>query len=101
MQDSKSQSNTQVRLFWRLLFLGVLLFPVSLLEIIVPFFVDGLCGHVWGSLAAIGNIIGWLYFGLKSPMAPRTRMIWLVAFVFVVLVAIVEFAHLFHWHSLA
>ena len=71
--------------------------PILIVEILVPFLIDGLCGHFVGSLAAIGNIIGWLYFGLKSHMAPGTRMIWLAAIAFTVTIAVVEFAHLFHW----
>jgi hypothetical protein len=70
---------------------------ILIVEIAVPFIVDKLCGHVWGSLAAVLNIIAWLYFGLKSRMASGTMMLWLFALVYVITVAVVEFAYLFHW----
>jgi hypothetical protein len=68
-----------------------------LITIVIPPAIDTLLGHICGSVAAAATVVIWLYFGLKSRMAPGTRMIWLVAFVCVVIVAIVEFAHLFHW----
>ena len=70
---------------------------VYIVEIAVPVFIDALFGHVWGALAAVLNIIGWLYFGLKSRMAPGTTMLWIFALAYVVTVAVVEFARLFHW----
>ena len=68
---------------------------VYIIEIAVPFFVDALCGHVWGLLAAIANLVAWLYFGIRSRMAPGTMMLWVLAIVYVVLVAVVQFAKLF------
>jgi hypothetical protein len=100
MEDFKLQPDMrkrQVRGFWALFFIGIVLVPASLAEILAPFFIDGLCGHIWGSLAAVANIAGWTYYGLRIPVAPSTRLILLVPFAFVVLVAVVEFAHLFHW----
>jgi hypothetical protein len=100
MQDSKSQPEIrkrQVRGFWTLFFLGIVLVPASLAEIFAPAFIAGLCGHVWGSLAAVANIVAWIYFGLKFQIAPSTRLLLLIPFALVVLVAVVEFAHLFHW----
>lgn len=87
----------QVKGFWTLFAIGIVLVPASLAEILAPAFIDGLCGHVWGSLAAVANIIAWIYLGLKFPLAPATRLMLLVPFALVVLIAIVEFAHLFHW----
>jgi hypothetical protein len=72
-------------------------FLVYMAEIIVPFVVDALCGHVWGAIAAVVNIIVWLYFGIKSHVSFGLRIMWTVALVYVVIVAVVEFAHLFHW----
>ena len=66
-------------------------------EIAVPVFIDRLCGHAWGTVAAVVNIIVWLYFGLKSRMTPWRMMLWLFAILYVVIVAVVELAHLFHW----
>jgi len=67
-------------------------------EIFAPFFIDAFCGHVVGMFAAIANVVGWAYFGLRLKVTLATRIIvWLVPFIFVVLVAVVEVAHLFHW----
>lgn len=73
---------------------------VYIVEIAVPVFIDALCGHIWGAAAAVANIIVWLYLGLKSHMAPGTMMLWLFALVYVFVVAVVEFAHLFHWQAI-
>jgi hypothetical protein len=98
MQDSKSHLTKNAKDGLGKSFLTLLLKDIALLlDMLAPAFIGGLCGHVWGSVAAMGNIIGWVYFGLKSRMAPASRIIWLVAFAFVVLVAVVEFAHLYHW----
>ena len=99
-QDSKLQSDIrkrQVKGFWTLFAISVVLVPALLAEILAPAFIDGLCGHVWGSLAAVANIAAWIYFGLKFPLAPATRLMLLIPFALVVLIAVVEFAHLFHW----
>ena len=102
MQDPKSEKEKgirkrQVKGFWTLFLIGMVLVPASIVEILMPAFIDGLCGHVWGSLAAVGNIIGWIYFGLKyrGALSPSI-IIWLIPFAFVVMIAVVEFAHLFH-----
>lgn len=80
---------------------GIVLVPASLAEILAPAFIAGLCGHVWGLLAAVANIFCWIYFGLKFPMARSTRLILLIPFALVVLIAVVEFAHLFHWQIIS
>lgn len=64
---------------------------VYIIEIPTPLLIDVLCGHIAGTVAAVLNIIGWLYFGLKARLAPGTRMLWLTAFIFVWIVAAVEF----------
>jgi hypothetical protein len=70
---------------------------IYMVEIVIPVFIGALCGHIWGTIAAVLNIIGWLYFGLKANVSFGLRMLWLFALVYVVIVAVVEFAHLFHW----
>lgn len=72
--------------------------PLSIIAIAVPFVVDKLCGHIWGVVAAVANIILWLSFGLKSRVSPGLMMLWLAALVYVIIVAVVEFGRLFHWH---
>lgn len=72
--------------------------PISIIEITAPAGIGAIYGHIWGAATAAVNIIVWLYFGLKSRMAPWRMMLWLLALVYVVIVAVVEFAHLFHWH---
>lgn len=97
MQESKPQLRKETRKE-RLLFhwMGFRVL-VYIVEIAAPFFIDALCGHILGAAAAVVNIFVWFYFGLKSRMAPGTTMLWLFALVYVFTVAIVEFAHLFHW----
>jgi hypothetical protein len=103
MQDSnprqmKTINKRQVRFFWSSLLTNTILFVALFLEILLPAFIDGLFGHVWGSLAAVANIIGWFYYGMKLKVTISTRIfIWVIPFIFVVLIAVVEFAHLFHW----
>jgi hypothetical protein len=70
---------------------------VYLAEIAVPLLIDALCGHVWGAVASVVNIIIWLYCGIKAHVSFGIRVMWTVAFVYVVLIAVVEFAHVFHW----
>jgi len=70
---------------------------IYMIEIAIPIFIDALCGHIWGAMAAVLNIIGWLYFGLKAKVSFGLRMLWLFALVYVIIVAVVEFAHLFNW----
>lgn len=70
---------------------------VYVIEIAVPIFIDVLCGHTWGTVAAVVNIAIWLYFGIKSRMTPWRMILWLFALVYVITVAVVEFARLFHW----
>jgi hypothetical protein len=97
MQESKPQLRRETwkeRLLFHWMGFRVLVYIV---EIAVPVFIDALCGHVWGVAAAVVNIFAWLYFGLKSRKAPGTMILWLFALVYVFAVAIVEFAHLFHW----
>jgi hypothetical protein len=97
MQELKPQLRNETwkeRLLFHWIGFRVLVYMV---EIIVPLVVDKLCGHVWGSVAAVVNIIVWLYFGLKSHVSFGLRMLWLFALVYVVIVAVVEFSHLFHW----
>jgi hypothetical protein len=71
--------------------------PVCIVEIAVPFVIDKYCGHIWGSVAAVVNIVAWLYFGIKSHVSFGLRILWLFALVYVVMVAVVEFGRLFHW----
>ena len=54
-----------------------------------------LCGHIWGVVAAVANIILWLSFGLKSRVSPGLMMLWLAALVYVIIVAVVEFGAAF------
>lgn len=88
----------QSKFSWNLLLINLVGVPVLIIEIFAPFFVDKFCGHVFGLLAAIANIVGWFYFGLRLRMTLSTRVvIWVIPFLFVILVAIVEMAQLFHW----
>src|ERR1041385_9238605 len=72
---------------------------VYIAEITVPLFIDALCGHICGSVAAVANVFVWLYFARKSRMAPGTTVLWLFAFAYVIVVAVVEFARLSHWQQ--
>ena len=98
MQESKSQLKTKEiwkdRFQFHWMGLRVL---VYIAEITAPLFIDALCGPIWGSVAAVANVIVWLYFLRKSRMAPGTMILWLFALAYVIVVALVEFAHLFHW----
>lgn len=97
MQESKPQLKKETwkeRLLFHWMGFRVLVYIV---EIAIPAIIGGLCGYVWGSVAAVVNIVVWLYFGLKSHVSFGLRMLWLFALVYVVMVAVVEFAHLFHW----
>jgi hypothetical protein len=88
----------QSRGFWTSLLTNMVRVPVIIIEIFAPFFIDKFCGHVYGLIAAIANIGIWLYFGLRLRMTIGTRIIiWLIPFLFVILVAIVEIAKFFHW----
>lgn len=80
-----------------MLFASIVLVPLLFAETLAPFFIDGLCGHIWGSVVAVLNIGLWMFFVLKRPLAPSTRFIMLIPLAVVVLVAILEFAHLFRW----
>jgi hypothetical protein len=91
-QFKKETLKERLQFFW----LGFR-FLVYFVEIAVPLFIAALCGHVWGAVAAIVNIIIWLYCGIKSHVSFGIRIMWTVAFVYVVLIAVVEFAHVFHW----
>lgn len=66
--------------------------------IFLPAFIGGLCGHRWGVLMALFNLIAWLYFGLRRPMSAGSRIIWLLACILVLFVGFVECAYFFHWH---
>jgi hypothetical protein len=88
----------QTRSFWALFLVGLILVPAGLAEILAPAFIDGIFGHRWGSVAAVANIIVWIYLGIKVKLAPSTRVIiWLLPFILVVLIAVIEFGRLFHW----
>jgi hypothetical protein len=90
----------QIKGFWILFLISIVLVPISFAEILAPAFIDGFCGHILGSVAAVVNIILWVYFGLRLPIAPSTRLFLLIPFTLVVLIAIVIFAHLFHWQTI-
>jgi len=103
MKDSDLQFKNDVRerqrkFFWPLFLRAILIVPTIFLEILAPAIIDGMFGHVWGSVAAVANIIVWIYVGIKIKVTVATRVIsWLIPFAFVVLIAVIEFAQLFHW----
>jgi len=73
---------------------------VLLLALVAPFLLGKYCSHGWGLVAAIADIVGWLYlnqkyFG-KNRMALSTRIIWLMGFAYIVFAAVFEFTHLPH-----
>jgi hypothetical protein len=71
---------------------------IVLLAFVAPFLLGRYCGHGWGLLAAIADILGWLYlnqiFFCKKQMALSTRAIWLILLGGLVVVAVFEFTHL-------
>ena len=84
------------RLFWG--FVGIQV--VVLLAFIAPLLLGRYCGHGWGLVAAIGDIVGWLYLSQryfrKKQLAASTRLIWLLLLACLGVIAVFEFTHLPH-----
>lgn len=72
--------------FWHLCGIGILI----LILYAAPF-MTGVCfGHHWGLLWGIANAIGYLWFGIRQPMAASTRIIWLTGFLIILFVPYFE-----------
>jgi len=71
-----------------------------LFAFVAPFVIGWYCGHGWGLLAAIADIIGWFYLNInyirKKRLALSTRAIWLLGLAYLVVVTIFELTHLPH-----
>lgn len=94
----KSSREIQARFFWTSFLTNLFRVPALIIVIFLPFLIDRLFGHVVGAIAAAASVVVWLIVGLRLRMTVVTRVVvWLIPFLFVILVAIVEIALLFHW----
>lgn len=97
-KTGKSLREMQVRFFWTSLLTNLFRVPALIIVIFLPFFIDRLLGHLAGAVAAAASVVVWLLIGLRLRMTVATRVVvWLIPFLFVILVAIVEIALFFHW----
>jgi hypothetical protein len=82
------------RFFWALLGIEA----VVLLAFVAPFVIGRYCGHGWGLLTAIADLVGWFYLSLrcygKRRLTVSTRIIWLLMLVCLVVIAAFELTHL-------
>jgi hypothetical protein len=84
------------RFFWVLLGIEA----IVLLAFVAPFLIGWYCGHGWGLLTVIADILGWLYLNQKyfrkNQLALSTRAIWLILLAGLAVVAVFEGLHFFH-----
>jgi len=83
-----------IKMDWKFIWSAVGVSLALLVQFIAPFFVGRVAGHFWGFLLASINLVAYLWYGIRQPMAPSVRLIWIVGIGYFLFVAAFEWTHM-------